>query len=574
MGDARDGVNHGREMRVRVAQLGTSARLGVAIAGFSINNGFAKMPSLNPDDKLLLIRCPTCGQRFKVGEDLRGRTVECGGCERRFKINDEVIVRGQKFYPGERSDGALSRFQRVPLAMAPDPSGIQSIRYVDPPDPTEFEPVAPQRIIAGAAGVCMMVMVALLLMFGASRGGALDGMTTDKRLLMAGFTGLLGTVMLVYANPRTPVKSGGMGVLLGAGLLALPFFFTEGSVPLSELALAKVPPAKKQEETVRGESESVTRLRALIGTVPLETEIARLAREGSSKHAVGLWLKGLREQNRYLVRDYILRVTGANPPLILYPRGGDFLMVVSGISKSLDEVAGLVSVLGTLEKVYPEIQVLEISVNNESFVTGSIDKLTDKQGSEFYMLNKKELESIDLDRVQRAVQRLAEVKPTVFRSDISNKLLSLLEAPGVAFKGDICRALAVWSTEPGPAGNAALKEVNELIARKAKVPPEMIKLIVKEKNLAVVPVLDELWAGSPTQWESIYGEVGPPVEALLLRRFPDTDGMLRQSAVRLLGVVGRKDSLPVLEAAIKGADSELRVLLEKSIASIRKRPGP
>ena len=150
---------------------------------------FAKMPSLNPDDKLLLIRCPTCGQRFKVGDALRGRTVECGGCEHRFKINDEVIVRGQKFYPGERREPSLSRFQRVPLAIAPDFSGIATMRYTEPPDATEFEPVAPQRIIAGAAGVCMMVLVALLLVFGAGRGSALDGMTTDKRLLMAGFAG-------------------------------------------------------------------------------------------------------------------------------------------------------------------------------------------------------------------------------------------------------------------------------------------------------------------------------------------------------------------------------------------------
>ena len=533
------------------------------------------MPSLNPDDKLLLIRCPTCGQRFKVGDALRGRTVECGGCEHRFKINDEVIVRGQKFYPGERREPSLSRFQRVPLAIAPDFSGIATMRYTEPPDATEFEPVAPQRIIAGAAGVCMMVLVALLMIFGASRGGALDGMATDKRLLMAGFVGLLGSVMLVYANPRTRFKAGVMGVLLGVGLLALPFFFTEGSVPLSELALVKLPPAKKQPDTDRGESEAATRLRALIGTAPLEAEIARLAREGSSKHAVGLWLKGLREQNRLLVRDYVLRAIGADPQSHYYSRGGgDFLMVVTGISQSLDEVAGLVSVLGTMEKTYPEIQVLEISINNESFVGGPIDKLADKRGSEFYLLNKKELESIDLERVRRAVQRLAEVEPTVFRSDITSKLLSLLEAPGVTFKGDICRALAVWSAEPGRAGNAALKEVNELVARKAKVPPEMIRLIVKEKIPAVIPVVDELWVGSPTHWESIYGDVGPPAEALLLRRFPDTDGMLRQSAVRLLGKVGGKDSLPVLDAVAKGADSELRVLLEKSTASIRKRLGP
>jgi hypothetical protein len=524
---------------------------------------------------LLLIRCPTCGQRFKVGEDLRGRTVECGGCEQRFRINDEVIVRGQKFYPGERKDSKLNRFQRVPLAMAPELGGFTPMRYSEAPDPTDFEPIAPQRIIAGVVGVCIMALVAMLLMFGASRGGALDGMTTDRRLLMAGFTGLLGVVMLVYANPRARLKSGIMGLLLGAGLMVLPLFFTEGSVPLTELALATAPPVKKPSEAVRSESETITKLRNQIGTTPLESEIARLAREGSNKQAVGLWLKDLREENRFVVRDYLLRVTGADPQSHYYSRGGgNFLMVLTGITKSLDEVAGLVPVLGTLEKVHTEIPVLEISVNNESFTGGSIDKLSDKQGADFYLLNKQELESIDLVRVLRAVQRLSEVEPKIYRSDISRKLFELLEAPGVDFKAEICRALMVWSEQPGPAGEAALKEVNGLLARKAKVPPEIIALIVKEKNPAVVPILDGLWFGSPTKWESLYGDVGPPAEALLLKHFPATEGMLRQSTIRLLGRVGGAASLPVLAGAVAGADAEQKVLLEKSAAAIRRRIDP
>ena len=113
-----------------------------------------------------------------------------------------------------------------------------------------------------------------------------------------------------------------------------------------------------------------------------------------------------------------------------------------------------------------------------------------------------------------------------------------------------------------------------MLDHKTAVPPEMMKLIVKEKIPEVIPVLDELWAGGATRWESIYAEVGPPAEALLLRRFPETNGMLRQSAVRLLGLVGGKDSLPVLEATAKNADPELKVLLEKSTASIRQRLKP
>jgi hypothetical protein len=558
--------------------------LGVAFNGESINNSARKMPSPNPDETLLLIRCPSCGQRFKVGEDLRGRTVECGGCENRFRIGDDVIVRGRKFYPGERKDPTLNRFQRVPLAIAPSTKAVPSVRYTDPPDPKSFEPTPPQRILAGIAGVVIMVCIALLLMFSSHRGGTLDGMTTENRLLMAGFTGFLGLLLLVYANPRARLKAAVVGFVFTTGLLALPFFFTVGSVPLKDLpqASAGTPTSTKTPEddrdaspaTVKATSENKTTqdLRALIGTRPLEDEIQRLADEGSGKHALGIWFRDLREQNRFLVRDYIIRTTGADPQTHFFPRGGgDFLMVVTGINESIEELVEISAPLGSVEKIHSEISVIEIKVNNESFVEGSIEKLNDREDPAFYNLNLRELQSIDLERVSKAVKRLADAEPKLLRSDITRKLISLLGADWVSFKEDVCKALSVWSETPGPAGDAALDEARKLLAAKKQIPVEMIALIVKEKNILVIPVIDQLWSDNPTHWESLYADVGPAAETTLLRRFPTTEGALRQSVVRLLGKLGGEDSLPFLESANASADPELKVLIEKATASIRSR---
>lgn len=531
------------------------------------------MPHSNPDDTLLLIRCPSCGQRFKVGEDLRGRTVECGGCEHRFRINDEVIVRGKKFYPGERRDPGLNRFQRVPLAIAHSPASMPEMRYSEPPSPVSFEPTPPQRIIAGIAGVAGMVLMALLLMFGSSRGGMLDGMETVNRLMMAGFTGLLGMVMLIYANPRARAKAFAFGLFMTAGLVALPFFFTVGSVPLAGLSDTETTPADAPEIMTPKEKE-VSDIRNLIGTRPLDEELERMKTAGGGKHAYGLWLRDMRQHNRYLVRDYIQRTTGVDSPPIYYPRDkGDFLMVVVGTTVSLDALSKIASSLGPVEKVHADLSVVEVKVNNESFVEGPIEKLNDRNDPAFYDLNKRELESIDLARVSKAVKRLAEAEPKVYRSDINRKLLSLLSATWVDFKGDVCTALAVWAEKPGPAGEAALVEARNLVARKAAVPPEMITLIVKEKNAGVIPILDELWAKNPTRWESLYGDVGAPAEPALIKRFGSSEGFVRQSVVRLLGRVGGAESLPLLEAALNGADAELKVLIEQSIISIRKRQG-
>lgn len=531
------------------------------------------MPSTsNQDDMLLLIRCPTCGQRFKVGEDLRGRTVECGGCEHRFKINDEVIVRGKKFYPGERNEPTLNRFQRVPMALAAAP--IEGVRYDRPPDPSTFEPASPQRILAGLVGGTGMVLMALLLILGASRGGMLDGMSTDKRMMMAGFTGLLGIILLAYANPKARKKAVGIGSLMAAVLVALPLFFTFGSVVtpvVPQVDFSAFKPGIADEPAVETSDD---KLQNLIGTKPLEDQILSLKEKASPKNAIGLWLKNLRQQNRILVRDYIQRVTGVEESPHFHPReDGNFLLVIPGTDSSLDEVAKFAIALGTVENIHPKLSVIEVNINNENFVSGSIEKLTDKTDAAFYDLNKKELDSIDLDRVSSAVERLTQAEPKVYRSDISRKLIALLGTQWVTFKGEICSALAVWSEKPGPAGDAALVQVSALFAKESDIPKEMIALVVKEKNPGILPILDQLWQKKPTEWESLYGDFGQAAEASLIRTFPSTEAGLRQSAVRLLGRVGSKDSLPVLEGALERADSEMKVLIEKASASIRSRVG-
>lgn len=550
--------------------------LGVAITMVCVKTLARDMPSRTPDDLLLLIRCPSCGQRFKVGEDLRDRTVECGGCEHRFRINDEVIVRGRKFYPSERKSEGLNRFHRIPLPGGESLIGMQPIRYSNMPDPAILEPASPQRVIAGIIGVAGMALMALFLMFGTNRGGTLDGMTLMNRFLMAGFVGFLGLVMLVYANPRARLKALAVGLLLGCSLMSVPYFFRAGSVPLPNRVDTKprdiMAPENGQipEEVV--EDSPISALRTRIGTGPLAAEIQKLAKDGSSKQALGIWLRSLSDSHRFLVRDYLLRLTGADASSHFYPRsGGDYLLVLSGVECSLQELAEMTKALGTVENLYPEVSVVEVRVRNDIFIEGSIEKLSRKDDPAFYDLNKRELESIDLERVKRAVQRLAEAEPKIYRSDISRKLIALLGEDAVDFKGNICGALAVWSEEPGPASEAALKELKKLIAEGKPVQPEIVALMVKEKNTAVIPILDELWFKNPIQWESSYGDLGAAVEPVVIRRFSEAKGTIRYSAVRILGRVGGTDSLPILTEAVTGADSELRVLLDQAQKSIRAR---
>ncbi len=533
------------------------------------------MPASNPDDSLLLIRCPSCGQRFKVGEDLRDRTVECGGCEHRFRIDDDSIVRGRKFYPGERSDPGLNRFQRVPLSRADAPAGMQQMNYSNAPDPAVLEPASPLRILAGGIGAAGIVFMGLLLMFGARRGGLLDGMITRDRIVMAAFAAVVGTILLIYANPRARLKGLLVGLLLGCGAVAVPFFFQEGSVPLdatgNPAAMTGNPDDSAPAPKPAGDPKT-QELRDLIGTAPLDDEIAKLEREGSDRRAMGIWLRGLSESNRYLVRDYVIRAADAHPSSHQYPRGdGAYLMVVTGLRMTLQDLAEIAAPLGEITNLYPDVSVIEVKVRNENFVEGPLEKLTDKTDPAFYELNKRELESIDLQRVKRAVERLATAEPKIYQDDISRKLIELMADDAVDFKAQISTALGVWSARPGLAGDAALAELKKLVEAKSTVPPELIGLLVHEKVPGVIPVLDALWAKNSTEWESYYADVGPAAEAPILRRFPETEGIVRYSAIRLLGKVGGADSLAVLAEIPDRGDAELRVLIDNARTSIERR---
>jgi hypothetical protein len=528
------------------------------------------------DESQLLIRCPTCGQRFKVGEDLRGRMVECGGCDSQFRINDQTIVRARKFYPGEHRDTRLSRFQRVPMVMSSQVP-IQTVLYNEVPDPSEFEPTPPLRLIAGTFAVVMMVMIALLLVLGANRGGALDGMSMVNRMMMAGFVGVLGIGLLWYANRKARKKAMIFGGSLAALLLALPLIFTEGSQPLPEEALVD----RAAEPPIQSTS-SETRLPGLdpklfdqIGIGPLEAELAKLRREQSSRTAVGLWLHDFRDSSRIVVRDYLLRNLDAGQESHYYPRGdGDMLMVVTGTDRSFNEVVSTVSTLGKVINAWPEAQIVELRMDNSMFDEPPMDKLINRNDPEFYDLNKRELQSIDLNRVANAVRRLSEASPVVYRADITRMLVQLLDKDWVDFKGDVCRALSVWASDPAEAGAAALKSFEAIPQeRRAGVPAEMIELIVDARIDAVAPHLDALWAEDPVKWELLYSRVGVAAEPLLIRRFSESSGMLKQSTVRLLGRVGSQGSLTLLESASVGADRELLALIEQSLAAIRQRLG-
>jgi hypothetical protein len=535
--------------------------------------GLIMLPN-HEDSEQLQIRCPACGQRFKVGNDLLDRMVECGTCEHRFRIDDDAILRNKKFYPGERRNPRLDGFARVPHAPSVPPN-LLAVQYGDEPAHESFEPPAPQRTMAAVAGCLGMLLAGLLLTLGAKRNGALDGFDTSSRLALAAFAGVLGGGMVIYGNPRGRKKAALLALLTCVVLITLPFLFRGGSVPLgSGVVMAKLPDSESEPVVLKDES---TDLASVIGLQPLIKENALLASKDGSK-AIGIWFRQLQFTNKLLVRDYMIRVTGADVSSSIYPREGeDWLMVLTGVSAPIEEIAILAGRIGHDEDsthILTKLGVIEVVVDNNVFVEGPADKLQDKSNPAFYDLNRRELDSIDLERSRKAVKRLADAEPKLYRDDICRRLVQLLKEADAPMGGDLCRALGAWS-DPGDdkAVAAAVKALRKLMNSGMVPPREMVEFLVVRKFKEVAPLLDKLWAADATVWELLYGDLGPVIEPLVLAQIKEASSTLRHSALRLLAKVGGKASLPVIAALRGGADTELRVLIERAETAIHGRVG-
>lgn len=523
------------------------------------------------DSHHLQIRCPSCSQRFKVGSELMGKTVECGACESRFEIEEEVIVRNQKFYPGERDPSALNRFQRVPLTTNPGikftPAGGPQFEkgYISP-----ITRVSRLRIALGWLGALLILGATYVL---ASRLPVFIGLSGAVRGLIAVGAGVVGLALIAFANPRTRGRTLAIATVFTLIFLGTPFLLFQKILPPPNEAKHTVertheiiPEGKASDDTLEG-------LRAKIGIEPLEEEIRKLSTGNQRTHAYGVWLRDLSGSDKLAVRDYLVRALKADPTSPIYQRDGrDYLMVLTGVEKPIAEVAEVTKRFARKQVIHQELDVIETEVESRFFMEGPLEKLTDKTSPAFYDLNKRELESIQLDRVQRAVKRLTGAEPNIYREDITRLLIGLLTVPEVDFPGEISAALLVWAEDPATAGDAAAYRLKLMSEVKKQIPQDLVRLLSKGKNVDALPYVRSLWMNDVTRWEPHYSDFGPVAEASVLEVFPNLEGTVLRSAARVLEKVGGKDSIPVLEKARAASnDPELHVQIDSAIKVIKSR---
>jgi len=512
---------------------------------------------------MMQIRCPGCAQKFSVQCELRGKTVECGKCALHFSIDDQVITKVGRVFPGEKRRGDLRHFGKVAPTGTPGVPAATALPKVVP-----APGISILRLFVGLLGAGIILAVATLFFLELPWGpGTLD---LVGRFAVVGAAAALATLCFVLANPGNRKRAlllGSVGLVV---VLALPL-----AVPLPGGATVLdvgLPAAVEAREQTADEAL------AEMGYVAVERtrdEVRASGGEEAAGQVMAVWLRGVKEVAKVELKDYLIRVSGAEEISHLYPRqNGDFLMILQGTRISFASLQQQCVRLGPLGRVFAAEQAIEVMVAELPSSEDPSAELANPADSGFYALNLRELESLDLNRAGRAAERLARVAPEKFRPDILRRLVMLLSEGDAQFKGRIAAALCVWA-EPGEAAaaEAAMRAVDSLLLSESKqVPESLVGFLLLMQDPAILPVLDALWRADPLKWEKSYADGGALAEPTLLASFQSTDGPLRKSALFILAKIGSAKSLMVLRAALPlESDEDLLLAMKKAIAAIEER---
>ena len=531
----------------------------------------------------LRIQCPTCQRQFSVDEELKGRTVECGSCEKQFVVDKDTIVpERDRYYPGDIKKPGLKQYGNAPGSGESAPLvDFATANYSESATADDVIPPTPARRVAGVIGTLILVTYLVILIFSSTGGGIFSDINTGKRILLSGFIAGVGLFLVLCGGLRRRKQASLAGVALAFAAMLLTVILPQGDSPV-ELPSAENPTPPRvgvEAVPVRMSGDEVRKMsrdeaRKAMAYDPIERAIESFGQEA----VWALWAPKMRQHFRYQIQRYLQRKTGAAVRPAFYPRGEGGLLVIEGISIKMPELIELVERFSDVEDVYEDLRVLRIVVKGEHLVEPSSElegKLNNRTGESFIVLNQKELEHIDIDRVKDAAQRLSTVEPSRFRSEIARRLVELLDEDADAeFRSAICKAIMVWSVPEDGAEVAVARLVEDLLGRNEEVPKSMIEFLIERRTAGVVPLLKVLWEASPLDWESEVISMGSEMETVLLPCITAGDPAVQRSALLILRRVGTEASIPILRKALEaaGEDSDMKLLIERAIEGIENPP--
>ena len=103
------------------------------------------------------------------------------------------------------------------------------------------------------------------------------------------------------------------------------------------------------------------------------------------------------------------------------------------------------------------------------------------------------------------------------------------------------------------------------------MPKSFVDYLTDNEAADTPSIVDLLWGKDPEKWSRQYENLGSSAESRLLFHLEESPLNLKKSAILILDKIGTSKSLPALQKLISSGDSEVKILAQDAIKSIKSR---
>lgn len=530
------------------------------------------------------LQCPHCSKKFTVSQDLTGKTVECGACNQQFKVAlDTMVTEKDRFYPGENKDDFLDRIGRAAPTQAASAAPMASAQPAkSAPKVDAIMPSSPGQSMAVGVGLTMLIFYALVFFLGTEDDGVFKDIGMFQRLALGGFVGALGGGLIFFGARRWRVQAFFLVVLLLGGLFAMIWLRPVEVTPVfDEDSLVE----DRRELFEENRGEEVGSIREKVGYESVSEKakeyIELHGAEAGREYVSGVYITNCDEVKTVIIGRYLKRVLNLSKEITPFyyrrNRDQDRLVVIAGVVVEFDTLVEACEKIGKASS-YPEDRIVLLDPDPKLFQKLGGEKreqLINPADPAFFDLNLAELSNIEMERVKRAVSRLAAVPEDVekrYRARIIPALLNLMESrKDLDLLRDVGLALDTWGE--ASEGNLARvsKQVREWVENEHSVAEPYLDYLISGGSPEAADLVNRLWQESPSKWGEQFEDLGSSAEDLVIDHLENPLPKLRREAARLLARIGSDKSLPALRQGLGSDDADFRRAVEQAITSIERR---
>ncbi len=524
------------------------------------------------------IKCSSCGQKFAVNESYKNRMVECGSCQHRFKVDDSVILKTKKrHFPGEKKPAIASNFAKISSSSESPQTdsevNFQPAHYADTPN-VSFATPSPKRTIAIIIGSLAIILFIIIFLLGGRKGGLLQNMDDNKRLILAAFISVFGSVLILYGS-RFRIKGIILALVLASGLMAMPFIFPAVLPPTAEQNLQFNPDSTPDKLDAQHESDSLESYSDAIG---FSKVLHMRAKTRNPEEIKAIVLKDA-ERDIVTILSYLQRKLNLESPPSAYSSGRSLngkpvILIAFKSDVSQENLINICKNFGEplpMNDIRKKLNVIEVITDIPE--SPSPNTLVDQNNPDYFNANLLELFSIERSKQLKAVLRLINTNVSLGRrSDISTALANLINPQDKELSEAAIKALYKF-TRPEYKLDSKVFDYAKTLSPQGKLPNVVLDYLIDKKVAGISHILAQQWSAPNGMllWEDQMVRAKVEGEKAIIEALPKVKVNHFKSAALILKKIGTRRSIPAIRKAISRASREDANYLKATIDEIKSR---